>query len=36
MLADAGPLAGSPSDVFNILSNADFPYPTVTLSDGRA
>jgi oligoendopeptidase F len=22
--------------VFNILSNADFPYPTVTLSDGRS
>jgi oligoendopeptidase F len=36
ILADAGPLAGAPSDVFSILSNADFPYPTVTLSDGRA
>ena len=36
LLADAGPLAGTPSDVFNILSNADFPYPTVTLSDGKA
>jgi len=36
LLADAGPLAGSPSDVFNILSNADFPYPTVTLSDGKS
>src|SRR4029077_9717362 len=24
------------STVFNILSNADFPYPTVTLSDGRS
>jgi oligoendopeptidase F len=35
LLADAGPLAGSPSDVFNIFSNADFPYPTVTLSDGK-
>jgi oligoendopeptidase F len=35
LLADAGPLAGSPSDVFNIFSNADFPYPSVTLSDGR-
>ena len=31
LLADAGPLAGAPSNVFNILSNADFPYPTVTL-----
>ena len=36
LLADAGPLAGSPADVFNILSNADFPYPSVTLSDGRS
>ena len=26
----------SPSSVFNILSNADFPYPTVTLSDGKS
>jgi oligoendopeptidase F len=36
ILAAAGPLAGSPSSIYNILSNADFPYPTVTLSDGRA
>src|SRR5215203_2461242 len=36
ILAAAGPLAGAPSNVFNILSNADFPYPTVTLSDGKA
>jgi oligoendopeptidase F len=35
LLADVGPLAGSPADVFNILSNADFPYPSVTLSDGK-
>src|SRR4029453_18166834 len=35
ILADAGPLAGSASNIFSILSNADFPYPTVTLSDGR-
>lgn len=35
LIADSGPLQGSPSGVFNILSNADFPYPTVTLSDGR-
>lgn len=35
LLADAGPLQGSPASVFNILSNADFPYPSVTLSDGR-
>ena len=36
ILADAGPLAGAPSNAFTILSNADFPYPTVTLSDGKA
>jgi oligoendopeptidase F len=36
ILANAGPLAGSPSNIFNILSNADFPYPTVSLSDGRS
>jgi len=36
LLADAGPLAAAPSNAFTILSNADFPYPTVTLSDGKA
>ena len=36
ILAGAGPLAGAPADIFGIMSNADFPYPTVTLSDGRA
>src|SRR5471030_2901384 len=36
LLADAGPLAGNPSSVFNIFSNADFPYPTVTLSNGKS
>jgi len=35
ILADAGPLAAAPSNAFTILSNADFPYPTVTLSDGK-
>ena len=35
ILADAGPLAGGPANVYGILTNADFPYPTVTLSDGR-
>jgi oligoendopeptidase F len=35
ILADAAPLAGNPSEVYNVLSNADFNYPTVTLSDGR-
>ena len=33
ILADAGPLAGSASNIYNILSNADFPYPRVKFSD---
>jgi len=36
ILADAGPLAGNPSSTYNILTNADFPYPTITLSNGRS
>ena len=36
LLADAGPLAGSPSSAYGILANADLPYPTVTLSDGKS
>jgi oligoendopeptidase F len=36
ILADAGPLAGSASNIYNILANADFPYPTITLSDGKS
>ena len=36
MLADAQPLAGSASNIYNIIANADFPYPTITLSDGRS
>jgi len=36
LLADAGPLAGNPSSLYNILSNADFPFPSVTLSDGKS
>jgi oligoendopeptidase F len=35
LLADMGPLASAPSDIYGVLSNADFPYPTVTLSDGK-
>jgi oligoendopeptidase F len=35
LLADMGPLASSPSDTYGIFSNADFPYPTITLSDGK-
>src|SRR6185436_5278037 len=35
ILAAAGPLGGTPSDIYGILANADFPYPSVTLGDGR-
>ena len=35
ILADARPMAGGASSTYNILANADFPYPTVTLSDGK-
>jgi oligoendopeptidase F len=35
LLADAQPLAGSAPNIYGILANADFPYPSVTLSDGR-
>ena len=34
LLADAAPMAGSAGNIYGILSNADFPYPTITLSDG--
>lgn len=34
VLAAAGQLAGAPGDIYNILTNADLPWPTVTLSDG--
>lgn len=36
LLADAGPLASAPGSSYSILSNADFPYPVVTLADGSA
>jgi oligoendopeptidase F len=35
LLAATQPLAQSGRNIFEILSNADFPYPTVTLSNGR-
>ena len=35
ILADAQPLAGSAPNIYGILANADFPYPTITVSDGR-
>jgi oligoendopeptidase F len=36
ILADAAPLADAPAETFGLLTNADFPYPTVALSDGRS
>ncbi len=36
ILAAASVVAGTGSSTYNILSNADFPYPTVTLSDGKS
>ena len=36
ILADAQPLAASASNIYGILANADFPYPTITLSVGRS
>jgi oligoendopeptidase F len=35
LLADAGPMAGAAGNVYNTLTNADFPYPIVRLADGR-
>ncbi|MCM3879057.1 MAG: oligoendopeptidase F [Vicinamibacterales bacterium] len=35
ILANMGPLAESPSNTFGLFVNADLPYPTVELSDGR-
>jgi oligoendopeptidase F len=35
ILADAQPLAVSAPNIYGILANADFPYPTITISDGR-
>jgi oligoendopeptidase F len=36
ILASASVVAGSASNVYGILSDADFPYPSVTLSDGKS
>jgi oligoendopeptidase F len=35
LLADSGPLASAVSNTYNVFSNADFPFPTITLSDGK-
>jgi oligoendopeptidase F len=36
LIAEAGLMSPAPSDIFGTFSDADFPYPTVTLSDGRS
>lgn len=36
IIAEAGLLADGPGDIYGIFSNADFPYPLVTLSGGDA
>jgi oligoendopeptidase F len=36
LLAASSVAAGTGSSVYNIFSNADFPYPTVTLTDGKS
>jgi oligoendopeptidase F len=36
VLASASVMGSTPGNVYGILSDADFPYPTVTLSDGRS
>jgi oligoendopeptidase F len=33
IIADAGLMADAPDNIYGIFSNADFPYPDVTLSD---
>jgi oligoendopeptidase F len=35
LLATASVLASGPSSVYGVFSDADFPYPSVTLSDGQ-
>lgn len=34
IIADAGLMADTPDNIYGIFSNADFPYPEVTLTDG--
>ena len=36
LLAGSSVMASGPSSVFGIFADADFPYPSVTLSDGNA
>ncbi|MBW7989090.1 MAG: oligoendopeptidase F [Planctomycetes bacterium] len=36
ILAEASLLAGGPASIFSVFSNAELPYPEITLSDGTA
>jgi oligoendopeptidase F len=35
LIAQAGLISGAASDIYGVLADADFPYPSVTLADGR-
>jgi oligoendopeptidase F len=35
IIAEAGLISGAAGSIYSIFSNADFPYPTVKLSDGK-
>ena len=35
IIADASLMADSPDNIFGVFSNADFPFPDVTLADGK-
>jgi len=36
IIAEAGLLAEAPGDIYGIFTNADFPYPRITLSGGQS
>ncbi len=36
LLAASSVISSGPSNTYNIFSNADFPHPSITLSDGKA
>ena len=36
ILAEAGLMSDSPSTIYNVFSNAELPYPEITLSDGNS
>ncbi len=34
IIAEAGLMSSAPGDVYGVFTNADFPFPTITLADG--